>query len=400
MKIALVSGEFPPMEGGVGAFTQELARALDAQRQEVHIITSRTADPDSSKQRFGRLPEPRDLGFAQLHAAIGRWRWPSVSTIADLTLRYEFDVVNIQYQAAAYNMNSPAINLLPWRLKHLVRTIVTFHDLRIPYLFPKAGKFRNMAISLMARQSAGIITTNSEDFVQLKNKLDTPLTTIPIGSNIKVYRPNHIEIEEVRDNLGLHGDDILLGYFGFINESKGADLLVETFATLPSNYHLVFIGGQTGASDETNKAFASQVREMIEKANLGDRIHWTGYMSDNRVSTFLEAVDLIVMPYRDGVSLRRGTLMATLAQGCASVTTIPTSPVPELVHGKNIWLVPRKNGEALSEAITVLMQDDALRMKLKNGAKRLANNFTWDEIAKRTLEFYQSIEDPKKREFY
>ena len=111
MKIALVSGEYPPLEGGVGAFTQELARALHAQKQEVHIITSRSAKPDSPKQRFGRLPEPSDLGFAQLHAAIGRWRWPSVSTIADLTLRYEFDVVNIQYQAAAYNMNSPAINL-------------------------------------------------------------------------------------------------------------------------------------------------------------------------------------------------------------------------------------------------------------------------------------------------
>jgi len=400
MKIALVSGEFPPMEGGVGAFTQELARALDAQRQEVHIITSRSAHPDSPKQRFGRLPEPRDLGFAQLHAAIGRWRWPSVSTIADLTLRYDFDVVNIQYQAAAYNMNSPAINLLPWRLKHLVRTIVTFHDLRIPYLFPKAGQIRNMAISFMARQSAGIITTNAEDFEQLKNKMDTPLTKIPIGSNIKAYRPNHIEVEEVRDNLGLHGDDILLGYFGFINESKGADLLVETLATLPPNYHLVFIGGQTGASDETNREFALQVREMIEKANLSDRIHWTGFMSDNRVSTYLEAVDLIVMPYRDGVSLRRGTLMATLAQGCALVTTIPTIPLSELVHGENVWLVPSKNGKALSEAITDLMQDKALRMKLKNGAKKLAKNFAWDEIAKRTLDFYQSIEDPKRKEPY
>lgn len=400
MKIALVSGEFPPLEGGVGAFTQELARALDAQGQEVHIITRRSANPDSQRQRFGRLPEPKDLGFAQLHAAIGRWRWPSVSTIADLTLRYDFDVVNIQYQAAAYNMNSAAINLLPWRLKHLVRTIVTFHDLRIPYLFPKAGKIRNMALSFMARQSAGIITTNAEDFEQLKNKWDTPLTTIPIGSNIKTYKPNHIEIEEVRDNLGLHDDDILLGYFGFINESKGADLLLETFATLPPNYHLVFIGGQTGASDETNKEFASMVREMIEKANLGDRVHSTGFMSDNRVSTYLEAVDLIVMPYRDGVSLRRGTLMATLAQGCALVTTTPTSPVSELVHGENVWLVPRKNGKALSEAITGLMQDEALRMRLKNGAKKLAKNFTWDEIAKRTLEFYQSIEDPKQRELY
>ena len=127
---------------------------------------------------------------------------------------------------AAYNMKSAAINLLPWRLKHLTRTVVTFHDLRIPYLFPKAGPIRNKALSFMAKQSTGIITTNGADFEKLKNAVDTPLTTIPIGSNIKAYKPNHVEVEEVYENLGLHRDDVLLGYFGFVNESKGADLLV------------------------------------------------------------------------------------------------------------------------------------------------------------------------------
>jgi hypothetical protein len=30
MKIGLITGEYPPMQGGVGAFTQELARAMAA----------------------------------------------------------------------------------------------------------------------------------------------------------------------------------------------------------------------------------------------------------------------------------------------------------------------------------------------------------------------------------
>ena len=37
MKIGLVSGEYPPMQGGVGAFTQELARAL-AGRPELLLL--------------------------------------------------------------------------------------------------------------------------------------------------------------------------------------------------------------------------------------------------------------------------------------------------------------------------------------------------------------------------
>lgn len=397
MKIALVSGEFPPMEGGVGAYTQEMARAIAAQNHEVHIITSRSAGTNAQRQRFGRLPEPRDLGFAQLHASIGRWRWPSVATIADLTLRYEFDVVNIQYQAAAYNMNSPAINLLPWRLKHLVRTVVTFHDIRTPYLFPKVGPLREKAVLFMARQAAGIITTNNADFNNLKEVVNSPLTTIPIGSNIEAYQPNHVELNEVRENLRLHDDDVLLGYFGFVNESKGADTLVQAVAKLPPEYHLVFIGGQTGASDNTNAAFASQVREFIEDQNLVGRVHWTGFMPENRVSTFLKAADLMVIPFHDGVSLRRGTLMATLAHGCALVTTIPTVPVPELIHGENVWLVPAADAGALSEAILLLKDDRDLRARLGAGAKKVAANFSWDEIARRTVEFYQSIEDPREQ---
>jgi glycosyltransferase involved in cell wall biosynthesis len=400
MKIALVSGEFPPMEGGVGAFTQELARALADLKQEVHIITSRTADPAAPGQRFGRLPEPTDLGFAQLHAAIKRWRWPSVSTIADLTLRYEFDVVNIQYQAAAYNMNSAAINILPWRLKHIVRTVVTFHDLRIPYLFPKAGRIRHKAVSFMAKQSAGIVTTNTADFEKLNNEVQNPLTIIPIGSNIKTYKPNHIEIEEARENLGLKDGDILLGYFGFVNESKGADVLVKALAQLPETYHLVFIGGQIGASDATNQDFAATIHEIVDEGNFSGRVHWTGFMDDKRVATFLEASDLIVMPYRDGVSLRRGTLMAAIAQGCTLVTTTPTTPLPDLVHGQNVWFVDQAEREQLSKAILTLVNDDALRMKLSEGAKKLAKNFSWEEIANRTLDFYQNIEDPRRGEYF
>lgn len=385
------------MEGGVGAFTQELARALAGQKQDVHIITSRSASSDFKKQRFGRQPEPVNLDYAHLYPVIKRWRWPSVGVIADLVLRYEFDVVNIQYQAAAYNMNSPAINILPWRLKHLVRTIVTFHDLRVPYLFPKAGPIREKAINLMSRQAGGVITTNAEDYDLLKMHVDTPLANIPIGSNIDAYQPNHIEVAEVRENLGLQKSDILLGYFGFVNESKGADTLVQAMSKLPMNYHLVFIGGQTGASDDTNADFVAHVRDLVADLDLEGRVHWTGFMPDKRVSAYLKAADLMVMPYRDGVSLRRGTLMAALAHGCPLVTTIPARPIEQLVHGNNVWLIPADDVHSLVEAIGTVLHNRDLRMKLGEGAEKLAGDFSWDQIAKRTVEFYESIEDPRTK---
>ncbi len=40
MRIAMVTGEYPPAEGGVGAFTHQLGLALGAADHEVHILTT------------------------------------------------------------------------------------------------------------------------------------------------------------------------------------------------------------------------------------------------------------------------------------------------------------------------------------------------------------------------
>lgn len=394
MKIGLVSGEFPPMEGGVGAFTQELARALSTQGHEVHIITSRKARPAGALRSFSTRNDAIELNFAELHPRIERWRWPSVATVVDIVLRHELQVLNIQYQAAAYNMSSPAINLLPWRTRNLVKTIVTFHDLRVPYLFPKAGRLRAAAVNYMAKKAHGAIVTNPGDYQALKASVKTPLVQIPIGSNIRIYTPNHIEIEEARRQLKLGKADCLLAYFGFLNESKGAETLLHAVATLPERYHLVFIGGQTGASDPTNVEFLQGIKVLIAELGLGERVHWTGFVSDTRVSTFLHAADLVAMPYRDGASFRRGTLMAVLAHGRPLLTTIPSEPAPELQHGKNVWLIPADDASALAAAAIQLVGDPALRRSLGEGAAQTAKLFTWEQIGRVTAEFFTELQGP------
>ena len=128
MKIGLVTGEYPPMEGGVGAFTQELAKAFHEAGHEIHIITDRRARSADHPRTLSRVLEPIVLPYANLHPHIRSWRLSSLSKIVDIILRYNLDVVNIQYQAAAYNMNDPAINLLPWRIKNVSKTIVKLHE--------------------------------------------------------------------------------------------------------------------------------------------------------------------------------------------------------------------------------------------------------------------------------
>src|SRR5258708_38636376 len=43
MRVGLVTGEYPPMQGGVGDFTRQLGQALARLGVETHVVTSRRA---------------------------------------------------------------------------------------------------------------------------------------------------------------------------------------------------------------------------------------------------------------------------------------------------------------------------------------------------------------------
>jgi glycosyltransferase involved in cell wall biosynthesis len=383
MRAGLVTGEYPPMQGGVGDFTCQLGQALAAQGVEVHVLTSRRA-----------MGGPDVAGLA-VHPVIERWSFLSLLHVRGFARWLKLDLLNLQYQAAAYGLSAP-IHFLP-RLAGLP-VVVTFHDLRIPYLFPKAGRLRPAAVTYLARSAAGVIATDAADADELRRRGGIAhLAQIPIGSNIAARPPEGYDREAWRARLGVRPDELLLAYFGFLNESKGGDTLISALGILDDRQapvRLLLIGGPTGASDASNAAFQAQIERQIKRYDLERRIIRTGFIEAEQVSGHLLASDVVVLPYRDGVSYRRGSLQAALAHGCAVITTEPAERLPELRDGDNIRLVPPESAPALVLAITELLQAPALRARLGQGARELASDFSWDTIAARTLGFYQSLITP------
>jgi len=385
MRVLLISGEFPPMQGGVGDYTCELGLALHDLGCTVHIATSAAGGP---------------VPGLEVHPLVTRWDWGCWGAILDLVEHCQPDVVHIQYQAAAYAMH-PAINLLPRRLRRLgdqrPRIVVTFHDLKVPYLFPKAGPLRRWVVNELARRSDAAITTNRQDFESLKEVLAPPPALTPIGSNIAPSLPPDYDRDVWRARWGAGPGDLLLCFFGFINVRKGVDTLLHAFKLLlyepqgPANPQLLFIGGQTGASDPTNVAYLEGIQALIAELGLGKRVHWTGFVPSQEVSASFLAADICVLPFRDGVSFLHGTFHAALAHGLPVITTRPVVSPPELVADDNIVLVPPENPQALSRAIARLAADPSLRRALGQGARSLSGEFHWDRIAARTLGLYRSL---------
>ncbi|MCS7349989.1 glycosyltransferase [Thermoflexus sp.] len=382
MRLALVTGEYPPLPGGVGDYTRELARALQARGHVVAVWTDRRGGEDapSSVPVFRVVPRWDARAWFALGRSLRAWG-P--------------DGVLLQYQAAAYGLGG-AMNLWPaiarlWLGE--IPIVVVFHDLRVPYLFPKAGPLRAWSVRFLARRAKGVIVTNHEDEAVLRAAGIRFLRRIPIGSNI--MPPSDLPPPSTaRARLGFPGDLPLVGFFGFLHPSKGFDLLLEAVAMLTREgaaVGLVHIGATAAPSDPSQRDYAAWCRRRIIELGLQGRVWETGYRPPEEISLAFAAVDLCALPYRDGVSFRRGTLMAALAHGRAVISTFPRVSIPELQDGDNIFLVPPDDVKALALAIRRVLGDPDLRLRLERGARMLAKRFAWERIAAQVEEVFQSL---------
>jgi glycosyltransferase involved in cell wall biosynthesis len=397
MRIGLITGEYPPMQGGVGAFSRELASALVQQGHRLYILTDVRAS-DSAEPGI------------EIEGIRGGWNRASLIQARRWARSNRLDMINIQYEAAAFQM-APLVHWLPTLLRRasllnplsisregrLCRQVIvtTFHDLLVPYLFPKAGRLRYRALLMLARGSDGIIVTNRQDEQQLgaEHRIKH-LRRIPIGTNVRAQTPRDYDKDAWRSRLDVPTGAILVGYFGFLNASKGIETLLEGFAKAIAqdmNAYLLMIGGRTGSSDPTNVAYARQIDTMIEHLGIQDRIRWTGFTDDAEVSGHLYACDVLALPYRDGVSFRRGSFMAAIAHGCAIITTEPQVPLPELQDGVNVRLIPPDSPDAMAAAIRTLAADPDLRSRLQANARSLSGCFTWEQIAAKTAAFFVEL---------
>ncbi|HKP51784.1 MAG TPA: glycosyltransferase [Chloroflexia bacterium] len=409
-RVLLITGEYPPAQGGVGDYTCKLNLALQRQGIIAKVLTRSTSAPNS--------PHQRQLSFVDGSARQDGSRAAPTDNVQNVpynTLRITLastlsalkgmraGIAHIQYQTGAYEMR-PTINLLPLLLRRKWRgaTVVTFHDLLVPYLFPKAGRVREWANRLLARGADGVIATNPEDAARLRSWSGEHVHLIPIGSNIPNSPPADYNREAWRAMCGVSSDTTLLAYFGFLNSSKGLGDLLVALSTLKDKgkYRLLMVGGGLGSSDPTNQGTAEALDRQARELGLHDSLIWTGYLDPQGVSAALLSADIAVLPYADGASFRRGSLLAVLEHSLPLITTTPgPSPKskvqslkwPELVDGENALLVAPGDAVALAKRIEMLAADPYLRTSLAARAEELARFFSWDSIAQMHVDLYINL---------
>jgi glycosyltransferase involved in cell wall biosynthesis len=127
-------------------------------------------------------------------------------------------------------------------------------------------------------------------------------------------------------------------------------------------------------------------QELIQKLGIGNRITFTGRISDEQfVREYAKAAVAVVPSVYEGFGLPVGEAMA-----CA-VPVISTTggALPEVVGDAGL-LVPPADYQALANAILTILQQPQLAQKLgRAGYQRVHQHFTWAKAAQKTVAVYQ-----------
>lgn len=385
MRVLLISAEYPPTPGGVGDYTALLAAHLADAGATVSILTSGTDDTNRE-------------GDVTVYRCVARWGWGVAAVVRGVMQSARPDVVHLQYQTGMYGMH-PAVNFLPDRLsgrlsitRRDIRFVTTFHDLRAPYLFPKAGPLRAFVMRHLARTSDIAIATNGADQATLA-RWGAHDALVPIGSNIPVA--SCVDTASTHAHYGIPDGATLLTTFGLLNHSKGVETVVNALTLLKRegiNVRLLLVGAGTGANDPTNQATTAAFDAQCAAAGMEDVVVRTGTLPADDVASALAASVVCLLPYRDGASPRRGSLLAALTQGIPVVTTMPAPHVydglPAPRDGDTAMFVAPGDRQALAGAVRRIMADGALASRLRAGAVAYAAQFAWPTIAARTVALY------------
>lgn len=161
--------------------------------------------------------------------------------------------------------------------------------------------------------------------------------------------PARASRRDLRRELGLKKNCVVIGTVGRLHESKGADVLLSAFrATAPADAALVFVGE------------GPQRRELERLADGDRRIHFLGYCGN--VHACLQELDLFVSPSREesfGLAI-----IEAMSAGLPVIATSAEGPA-EYLRDQPVTLVPPGDaaalGTALAESISLLRAAHASR---------------------------------------
>lgn len=380
MKILLYTREFPPIAGGAGIYTSNLAKSLNELGHDIMVLAPAYSNVDNDWD----TKQPYSIIRMSLlkHAKLGGSLLGSLYLIKNcITLRPETICVT-----DAGSQRSAAFAILLFSLSYSI----TVHGSEINLHFKKEGKFIHRLISPILRHfyrkaETIICVSQATKELLLRTFPDLHKQTAVVLHGIDLNRFKAVtsqEVERLRRTLNLKGP-VLLTVARLIPE-KGHDIVLKTLKKIVREipdikYLIVGIG-----SDR------ERLEALVKKLSLERNVLFMGKVPSNILGTYYALCDIFIMISRPS---ERGAEAFGLVYAEAGAYNKPIiagriGGVPEAVEdGYNGILVDPLNEREVEMAIRRLLTDSDLAQRMgANGRKRVENEFNAKVMAKRTLE--------------
>ena len=302
-------------------------------------------------------------------------------------------------QPAIVHTHTPKAGILGMLASKLAGVPIRLHTVAGLPLMEANGKKRKLleTVERITYRCATKVYPNSKglyDFIRAQNfTLNTKLKIIGKGSSNGIDT-HHFDPElfteeakyDFRKELGISATDFVYVFVGRLVGDKGINELVQAFSEIcrlkqSRTTKLLLVGP---LETELDPLEASTLKVIKENTN----IIAVGYQQD--VRSYLAISDALVFPsYREGFP---NVVMQAGAMGLPSIVTNINGCNEIIEDSKNGLIIPRKNVEALVNAMLKIINDQQLYLKLKQTARpMIVISYQRKEVWQALLEEYKSL---------
>ena len=142
--VLLITGEFPPAQGGVGDYTCRLSQALARQGVDTRVLTRASDEAEANYDLRITNYELQSSGVYRPSSIVHRPRRIALRSVLRTLRGTRASVAHIQYQTGAFEMR-PTVNLLPLLLRLYGGSPPSSHSTTCscPTSFPRQGRCGN-----------------------------------------------------------------------------------------------------------------------------------------------------------------------------------------------------------------------------------------------------------------
>ena len=214
------------------------------------------------------------------------------------------------------------------------------------------------------------------EVVKIYRTRESLIRVIPHGNYINCYR-NVISEVQAKNKLQLKAEKIVFLYFGLIRHYKGIPELVEAFKKLNCPQAKLLIVG---------KPLNNKIAHDIVKRCEGNKNIETffDFIPDDEIQIYMNAADVIVLPYRDILTSGAVILAMSFAK---PIIASAIGCIPETLDSKGSFLYDPSEKNGLIKTMRQVFNADLIKMGNHNF--ELAKQLRWDDIAKKTYKVYR-----------